>query len=329
MSESSMKTWLGHYFSKLKSFFISRDVLSFLLFLLLSFLFWFVNMLDKERETEIRIPLRYSNLPEQFDITKTNAQYIKVLVKDKGMNLFAYSEFRLKGLTISLNKILNDRGEIIFNNDELRTKLNKYLLPSTSILEIKPDSLILHYERLAMKELPVRLLGKIETAQQYILSEDVLIEPSKVKVYGPKRVVEKLYELVTDTVMITDLDKDIQMEVQLKAIRDVRFSSSDVKLSVSAEMFTEKELFFPVNIINCPQDLIVRTFPAQVKLKFNIGLSHFNSVTVNDVNVIVDYNEILKNNTGKQKITIQKKASFISNVRSDNEEVEYVIERKK
>ncbi|MFZ4581999.1 MAG: CdaR family protein [Paludibacter sp.] len=329
MSESSMKTWLGHYFSKLKSFFFSKDVLSFLLFLLLSFSFWFVNMLDKERETEILIPLRYSNLPEQFDITKSNAQFIKVLVKDKGLNLFAYSEYRLKGLTISLNKIVNDRGEIIFNNDELRAKLNKYLLPSTSILEIKPDSLILHYERLAMKELPIRLVGNIETAQQYILSEDVLIEPLKVKVYGPKRVVDKLNEVVTDTVMITDVDKNIQMEVKLNAISNVRFSTNDVKLSISAEMFTEKELFFPIKIINCPPDLIVRTFPAQVKLKFNVGLSHFKSVSINDVNVLVDYFEILKNNTGRQKINIQNKASFISNIRSEYEEVEYVIERKK
>lgn len=328
MSESSMKTWLGHYFSKLKSFLFSKDVLSFLLFLLLSFAFWFVNMLDKERETEVLIPLRYSGLPERFDITHSNAQFLKINVKDKGLNLFAYSNSKLTGITINLGDKFAERGEIILNNDELRTKLSKFLLPTTSILEIKPDSLVLHYEQLATKVLPIRLVGKIETAQQYILREDVLIEPSKVNVYGPKKLVNKLNSIDTEPVQLTELEGDVVLEIKLKAIDGIRFSSNDVKLNVGVEMFTEKELLFPVRIVNCPPNLIVRTFPAQVKMKFNVGLSHFKTVSVSDLEVVVDYFDILKNNSGKQKIRIQNKASFISNVRSDNELVEYVIERK-
>lgn len=328
MSESSIKSLLGHYISKLKSFLFTKDVLSFFLFLILSFGFWFVNMLDKERETEIVIPLRYSGMPQQFEITRSNVSNLKIIVKDKGLNLFAYSDSKLKALTIDLNRNFNERGEVVLTNDEMRTKLMKYLLPSTSILEIKPDSLILHYEKLASKKLPIKLNGKIETAHQYILSDEVLIEPAFITVYGPKRIIDKLTEIYTVVQNIKELDEDIQQDVKLQRIKDVRFSSDDVKLSIFAEMFTEKEINFPVKVLNCPENLIVRTFPTQIKLTFNVGLSHFKTISIDDVDVFVDYNKILKNNTGKQRVNIENKVSYISNIRLDKEEVEYIIEHK-
>ncbi|MBV5342742.1 YbbR-like domain-containing protein, partial [bacterium] len=76
------------------------------------------------------------------------------------------------------------------------------LLPTTSVLEINPDSLVLIYERLATKDLPVVLNAKIETAQQYMLSDDVLIEPSTVTVYGPTRLLNKLHEIKTEYIEI-------------------------------------------------------------------------------------------------------------------------------
>ena len=48
---------------KLKSFFVSKDVLSFLAFLLLSATFWFVNALNKDRELTLTIPLEYVDIP--------------------------------------------------------------------------------------------------------------------------------------------------------------------------------------------------------------------------------------------------------------------------
>lgn len=329
MSESSIKPVLGHYLSKLKSFFFTKDVLSFLLFLIISFGFWFVNMLDKERETEIVIPLRYSGMPQQFDITHSNVNVLRLIIKDKGLNLFAYSGSKLKALTVDLSRNFNERGNVVINNDVLRSRLMKYLLPSTSILEIKPDSLVLTYERLEMKQLPVVLYGKIETAQQYILSDEVNIKPAMVTVYGPKELLSQLNEIKTVEQNITNLDQNISKTVKLQRIRDLRFSTNEVLVTANTEMFTEKELYFPVVVMNCPAELYVRTFPTQVKLTFNVGLSHFKTVKVDDVLVYIDYAEILKNNSGKQRINVVNKVSYISNIRAEKEEVEYIIERNK
>jgi len=328
MSDSGMNTFIGHYILKLKAFFISKNALSFLLFLALSFSFWFINMLDKERHTLIKIPLRYTGLPQNYDISKSNVDFITVEVKDKGINLFDYSKNQLSALTIDLKGNLKNRGTIVLTNDELRSKMLKHLLPTSSIIELKPDSLVLVYEQLAKKKLPVKFNGVIETAQQYILSEDILIEPDTIITYGPKRLLDQLKFVKTNWTEFKELNQTIETSILLQRIEGVRYSTDDVKFSVFSEMFTEKELVFPVKVINCPDNLIVRTFPSQVKLKFNVALSHFKSISLNEITVEVDYQHLLKNDEGKQKLKILSKASYISNIRSDFEEVEYVIERK-
>lgn len=328
MSESGMNTFIGHYILKLKAFFVSKNALSFLLFLAISFSFWFINMLDKERHKTLVIPLRYSGLPQNYDISKSNVDFITVEIKDKGINLFDYSKNKLNALTIDVNANLKNRGTIVFTNDELRAKLLKHLLPTTSIVELRLDSLVLVYEQLAKKKLPVKFNGKIETAQQYILSEDILLEPDTIIAYGSKRLLDQLEYIKTNWTEFKDLNKNVETSLVLQKVQGARFSTNDVKFSIYTEMFTEKELVFPVQVKNCPYDLIVRTFPAQVKLTFNVALSHFKSVSLNDIAVDVDFQHLLKNNEGKQKLNIKSRASYISNIRSEFEEVEYVIERK-
>ena len=88
MADNSNSRLLRYYILKLKSFLFSKDVLSFLLFLVLASGFWFVNALDKERETEISIPLRFVSLPKNIAIINDYPANITIKVKDKGLNLF-------------------------------------------------------------------------------------------------------------------------------------------------------------------------------------------------------------------------------------------------
>ena len=78
MAESRLIRLIGYLFTKLKSFLLSRNVLSFVSFLALSAGFWFVNALDKERDTEISIPVRYEGIPQQIAITNSAPQEIKL-----------------------------------------------------------------------------------------------------------------------------------------------------------------------------------------------------------------------------------------------------------
>ena len=328
MAENSGIKFLKYYSQKLKSFFFSKDVLSFLLFLALSAAFWYINALGKERETILNIPIRYVGVPQYIGLGANTPTSVSLTVKDQGLRLFSYSNENQSPVTIDLYRTFYQKGEILITSDQLRSKIGRSLLATTSVLEIKPDSILIKYEKLSQKTLPIELVSSIELAPQYMLAENIRLEPNQVTVFGPRRILDKLKAIRTELVEAKNLSDTISLNCKLKSIPAVRFSSPDIKLSLFVEQFTEKKIQIPIKSINCPANLFIRTFPAVVNATFTVGLSHFNSLSSDDMSVYLEYNELKVGKSSKQKLKIANKSSHISNIRIVPQEVEFILEQK-
>ncbi|NDP20372.1 MAG: YbbR-like domain-containing protein [Paludibacter sp.] len=315
---------------KLKSFFLSKDILSFLLFLVMSGSFWFVNSLGKDRETTISIPIRYVGIPQNIAITNSPPTKISLSVKDQGLHLLSYSHTQLTPLAIDLSRVFYQKGEILITSDQLNGRIKRYmkLQPTTSILEVQPDSILVQYEKLSMKTLPIVFVSKIELAHQYILSDKILLEPSTVTVFGPKRALDKLKSIRTELKELKNLSDTSILICRLKPERSVRYSTKEIKVSIFVELFTEKKIQIPITEINCPNHLSIRTFPAVVNATYSVGLSHFNSYKINDIQVLLDYNDIKNNKTSKIKLKVINNTTHISSLRISPQEVEFILEEK-
>lgn len=319
---------IKYYLQKLKSFFYSKDILSFLLFFALSSGFWFINVLGKERETNISIPIRYVGLPQNIIISNNPPTKIIVSVKDQGLQLLNYSKFRIKPLVIDISRIFYQKGEILFTSDQLRERLSRYLVTTTSILEIHPDSIRIQYEKLSTVTLPIKLVSKIELAHQYIISEQIRLEPSTVTIHGPKKILDSLKTIPTELVVLKNISDTNNIICKLKPIKSVRYSSKEIKVSIFVEQFTEKKVQIPIVAINCPKHLSIRTFPTMVEATYIVGLSHFNSFNPDYIQVFMDYNEMKNSNTSKHKLTIKNNSPYyISNLRISPQEVEFLLEQ--
>jgi len=330
MAENSGIKFLRYYTQKLKSFFFSKDILSFLLFVALAAAFWFVNALGKDRETTISIPIRYVGIPQNVAITNKIPSEIILNVKDQGLRLFSYSEHRLTPITFDLSRVFKQKGEILFTPEQINANINKYphLMPSTTVLEIHPDSIFVKYERLSIKTLPIKLVSKIDLAPQYMLSNNVQLNPSRVTVFGPKNILDSMKSIKTEYVELKDLNESKNLTIKLKPIKSVRYAFSETKVNLFVEQFTEKNIKIPVKYINCPANLAIRTFPAVVNITYNVGLSHFNSIITNDIEVYLDFNDLKSGDKNRQKLKITNKSAYISNVRISPEEVDFLLEEK-
>ena len=330
MAENSTVRILKLYVQKLKSFFLSKDILSFLLFLIVSATFWFVNALGKERETTIEVPIRYIGIPQNVAITNTPPSVLNLSVRDQGTNLFAYSRGKITPITINLERVFYQKGEILITADELSGRVNRYMhmQPTSTVLQIKPDSILIQYEKLSVKTVPIKFNSKIELARQYILSNKILIEPSQVTVFGPKTVLDTLSFVATEFTELKNLKDTSVLNCKLKALKSARYSSDNVKVSVFVELFTEKKVQIPITSINCPQHLSIRTFPAVVNAVYTVGLSNFNTFASNDIQVYLDYKELKKNKLSKQKLIVKTNSPNISNLRIFPQEVEFILEAK-
>lgn len=326
MAENSMLRFLEKVYIKLKAFLFSKNALSFLLFFVLSSGFWFMNALDKEREATIAIPLQFVGLAKDILITNDLPKEITVVVKDQGINLLSYSRNKIQDIVFDVDGNFYEKGKILFSSDQIRGKLSRFLLSTTSIIEIKPDSMMLHYEKLHTATLPIELNIELNFKHQYILSQKLRLRPDSVTVFGPKQVLDTLRSIKTESLVLNEIDDTLSIDVKLLPVHLVKYASNESRLNLYVEMFTEKKLELPVKVLNSPPNVIVRTFPAKVKVSFNVGLSQFNAVNSRNLEVHFDYNEITRGAQTKQQLKVSSQNSHISNIIISPSEVEYLIE---
>ena len=124
----------------------SREFLVFLLFVFLSSSFWLLLVLNDEYETEVTIPFRMKNVPENVVLTSELPQELKVGVKDRGTVLVNY----LLGqtfypVTIDFEDYADRGNQVRFLSRSLDKRISSQFNQSTKLLSVKPDTLELIY----------------------------------------------------------------------------------------------------------------------------------------------------------------------------------------
>lgn len=327
MADQSIRRIFRYFGWKLKSFFLSKDVLSFLVFLLLSAAFWLVNALDKERIMILKVPVTYSGIPENIIFEDEMPRMVRVRVRDLGKNLWFYHLNPLSEVNLELKQKFVEKGLVSVSNTSLQKIISDRLLPTTAVLGIEPESFVGSYVRQDQKKVPVRLKTQISTEHQYMLCEQPSFSPDSVIVYGPLTVLDTLRSVTTRVLELRNIKESKRSNVELQSIPSVRYSHESVVVDICVEMFTEKSTQLTVQIINSPENINLRSFPATVRATFNIRVNHYNDFDVNDIQVVVDYNEIRRGNISRKRLRVINNKFYISNIRIEPEEVEFLLER--
>jgi hypothetical protein len=326
MADNSAKKLYHYFLRKLKAFLFSRDVLSFLVFLVLSAAFWFVNALNKDREMSLTLPLSYSGFPDEMLIAEKLPDEIKLKVKDLGKNLWFYIKNKKDTININYSGQLKESGIISISNTSIYAAISERLLASTVILEMSPENIVSDYVKLHTKTVPVELMTNLSLENQYMLCFPVRPVPEKVTIYGSLTDLAAINTIKTETLVLSNIKDTINADVALLKINNVKTSVNRVRVNVCAEMFTEKVVFLPVNVINKPDNYQLKVFPAEVKVICNIGMSNYSKFNPNDLQVVLDYQQKSLTTGSKKRLSVINRKPYIGNVRIYPEEVEFLLE---
>lgn len=314
---------------KVKRTLISKEALTFSLFLLLSTCFWFVHALSGVRVTQLRVPVVFNGIPDHIAIASNTPQHLTVRVKDEGKRLFSYRKEKIQPIHIDLSGAFDEGSkEILISAEVLRARLSEQLLSSSSLIDVTPESIILPYEQLISKQVPIRFYGELTAAPQYRIRGDVELFPSNVLVYGKQEMVDTLTALYTHFSTFHEIKDSVQQVLSVSHHPDLRLSKSTVLATVSAAMFTEKRLLIPIRIENVPSSLFVRIFPSDATVTMNVLVSSFAAIKEKDVTVIFDYNDIADAVGGKVALKSRSNHPDVLNVRVKPTEVEFIIEKR-
>ena len=316
---------------KIRSFLLSkksREFLIFLFFALVAFCFWLLQVLNDDYETELSISLRMKNVPENVVLTSELPSELKVGVKDRGTVLVNYMLGQtFYPVTIDFEEYIEKGSQVRILSSSLAKRIASQLNQSTKIQTIKPDTLEYIYTKGAAKIVPVKIQGTITPKRQYYVS-DTLFSPDSVKVYAPKAILDTIGAAYTQPVSLEDVSDTVQERVLINPVKGARFIPDYTDLTLKVDVYAEKTVDVPVIGINFPQDKVLRTFPTKVKVTFQIGLSRFMEVNADDFLVVVDYNELLKEEGDMCKLVLKQYPEEVKHVRMNPSEMEYIIEQK-
>ena len=133
----------------------NRDVIVFAFFLFLSFIFWYLNSLGKDSETEMKYNVQFVNLPKVKVITADPLVKVNLYMKGPGYEII---KLKISGnsspFKIDISKVDYKRvqGSNTFNyyvlTSGLAKNLSTQLRSECEIISIKPDTLFFALDKL-------------------------------------------------------------------------------------------------------------------------------------------------------------------------------------
>ncbi len=312
--------------NKVATFLKSRDVVTFLFFFVLAFFLWYMYSIGTQREISRKIPIQYVGIPDDIKLDKKLPQTLKFVIKDESKTIWSYRKSQFDTLRIDLTGNFNENKPLEIQYEEQFKKILSLLSPTTKVIELTPGFYSSKYIRLYSKVVPVVTSNVITLAPQHVMYDTIGLSPKFVTLLGTKESVDTISYLYIEPINDT-FDKTKTISVNIQKPKGVEVNCNTINVTIPVEMCTEKEIKIPITIENIPENIHIHTFPAEVKIRFSVGLSHYNSVTESSFRATLDYNEISRNpNKSTATVQLDYTSGYIFNIQINPSEVEYIIE---
>jgi hypothetical protein len=318
---------------KFRSVRVNQNILIFGFFFLVSAVFWFFNALNKEYYTELIVPVRFVNVPENKLQTGKSQDFIKVRVSAFGYNVIDYKASLINPILIDIKQrnlqALSGRKNKVFFllTSSLKDEILSTLGDEFTINRISPDTLFVEMVKVVSKRIPVRQKFEIAFRKQFMLKDSVIFNPDSVKIKGLESILDTIKVAYTKNDFFGDVHDSLKFEIELTEIEGTEISPEKVNCIVPAEEFTELEFKIPIEVLNIPVGYSVKVFPSEAKIVFNVGFSKYAEIYGEQFRLVVDYKEIEKHTNSRLIIKLDKMPGHISNIRIYPQSVDYIIEK--
>lgn len=302
------------------------DFLVFLLFLAITFFFWWSQTMSQNFQTVMRVPVQLSDVPDDIRVTMPPVRHITVSLSGKGSALRKSGRRGSHHVLYVSNSAFNMvQGHASLSTLGLRDSITALLPSSVTIRSVSPDSLVYQYALQHGVMLPVEFGGSIESQDQFFLER---IE------FNPDSILAKVllsdtasHRAVVDAGQIVISSDTITHTVPIKRESGVIYSQDDVLMTVLSQQYTEKSLEIPIAGVNFPDFVTLKAFPSKAVVTFWVKMSEYDRVTASDFHVVVDYNDIAGSEASKARLRIFSQPANVRNVRLQTRTVDYLMER--
>lgn len=281
---------------------------------------WLFSVLNKNIETEISLPLKYINLPENKVATNALPELLNTTFFGQGWFLLRN---RLKlGKSIVEIDLSNDLFENQIKEISLLGIINNQSPQNIEAIACNPTEILVQFEKKVEKKIPLVVPTVLSFKQGYDIKETIKIIPDSIIASGPKSIIDTLNIWHTDTIKHIDLDATVNSKINVRETLDnIVFSEYLIDYEIDIAQYTEKKLDIEIKVINKKNNELL-IVPKKVKLKCLIPINEYENITADDFSLVADYKkERIK---GYINLKLNKKAAFAKKISFFPKSVEYI-----
>lgn len=284
-----------------------KGIFTFLAFVALSFSIWYVLAINENQAKTIRVPIEYYNQPEGTTLLQNAPTYIEVEIEDIGQNMLEYKYKGIPPLKIDLANYNNGQDAFIITRNSLTSQLSTQFKNSTKITSFHPDSISIRYTPEPGKRVPVVINGDITAAQNRGYNDDATCTPDSVTIYALAHTLKQTHCIYTEEIDCTNLTDTTSITAKLIPVKGALITPQKVKINIPIEHYNTVTLNVPITIEKTPIQYNVTTYPQTVEITCLVPGSK--SVTAQDF-VIGDSFDKIKPSK-EMPIKILKSPSFV------------------
>lgn len=311
---------------------IDRNIITYLICVVIATILWFLNALNKDYSAVISYPVKYVNLPQGKHLISDLPSTLSLEVRAKGFALLGHRiSTSFLPITFNVNTYSNhllEKDEVFeytLNTNEIKDKIGNQLNTEIKLLDITPATIEFKFAQSVEKKVAVRPVVNYTLKRQYILNQ-ITATPDSVLVSGPATIIDTLRYISTKSLRLKDLGKSVTKEVELTPPRGCTVDDATVKLDLQVEQFTETKKTIRLQARHVPGSFYLRLFPDNVNITYDVGLSNYEKITNQDFEFYVDYDQT--QSSSYLDVKVGKTPAFIKNLVFSPQKVEYIIERK-
>ena len=333
--EESSGRDLKSIYSLLKEKLINRNVAIFSFFLLLSFIFWYINALSKDITGSVSYPVRYTNFPENLALVSELPDKLTLQMEGTGYLLL---RARISGNNTPLIIDVDNSGlsvrdseselEFFIHSYNLMESFMRQLRNNFEITSVKPDSINFVFDKVIVRKVPVKPDIKINLQKQFMINGNIVTDPDSVEISGPRKIIDTIMFVETAFHEFNQVKEKFSRNLEIKPIPKIGISHKKTEITVPVEQYTEEVIDVGIRIINKPDTADVRLFPDMVSVQFNIALIDYNKMKEIPLDAVVDMKDLDVRKVDRLKVEMHNLPPFITNVRFNPIQVEYIIEKK-
>ena len=301
------------------------DFTVFLIILALTFFFWWSQTMSQNYDTELKVPVQVTGIPDGIRVITPPASQITVSLNGKGTALRKSGRRGGKHvLNVSNDLFSMNQGHAAVPTQRLRDSISVLLPPSVSIGSVKPDSLVYQYALQRSVMLPVEFDGSVESQNQFFM-ERIELKPDSIR--AQVLLSDTLsHRLVLDIGSVTVASDSTFITASVKPIPGVILDADKVNMTVISQQYTEKSLEIPVTGVNFPESVSLKSFPSKAVVVFWVKMSEYDRVSTRDFQIVVDYNDIAGRDVSKAPLHIFSQPANVRNVRLQTRTVDFLME---